>query len=67
MATETKQETKVQFYVKGEIKKFYCNTKDICYFKEHYINQRCWAGYPVRASCRYLAKDKQDIERLANE
>ena len=49
-----------------KVKRFYCDTKDVCYFKQHYINQRCFAPYVVRASCRYLAS-KERAEILARE
>ena len=49
-----------------KIKKFYCTTHDLCYFKQEWINQRCFAPYVVRASCRYLA-DKNRAEQLAKE
>ena len=50
----------------GKIKKFYCNTKDLCSYKQEWINQRCFAPYTIRASCRYLA-DKKQAEQLAKE
>ena len=34
-----------------DTKKFYCGTKEICYYKEHFINCRCFAPYQVRQSC----------------
>lgn len=49
-----------------KVKKFYCNTKDICFFKNHYCNPRCWAPYTVRSTCRHLA-NKEQAERLSKE
>ena len=37
-------------------KRFICGTKEICYFKEHNINQRCFATYPIRQSCPNIVR-----------
>jgi len=50
----------------GKIKKFYCTTKDLCFYKQEWVNQRCFAPYTVRSTCRYLA-DKERAEQLAKE
>jgi len=49
-----------------KVKKFYCTVKDLCYYKQEWINQRCFAPYVVRVSCRYLAS-KEQAEQLARE
>jgi hypothetical protein len=42
-----------------ELKRFFCGTKEICYFKEHYINSRCFANYRIRQTCpNILRKDR---------
>lgn len=42
----------------NDVKRFYCGTKDVCAFKEAWVNNRCFAPYPVRATCRYLKEDR---------
>lgn len=37
--------------MQNDTKKFYCGEKEICYYKDHYINQRCFAPYSTRQSC----------------
>ena len=54
------------FEIGFKVKKFYCNTKDLCSHKQEWINQRCFAPYIIRTSCRYLA-DKDKAEQLAKE
>jgi len=39
-----------------EIKRFQCGSKEICTFKEHFVNQRCFAPYPVRQSCPHIRR-----------
>lgn len=39
-----------------DVKKFYCGTSNICKFKEHYINNRCFAPYVIRQSCLYIVR-----------
>lgn len=40
-----------------ELKRFYCLTKNLCNFKYEFIpNQRCFAPYTIRISCRYLKR-----------
>lgn len=36
---------------KEQPKRFYCGMNEVCFFKEHYINQRCFAPYQIRQSC----------------
>jgi hypothetical protein len=36
---------------KDILKRFYCGTKDICFYKEHYVNNRCFADYIIRQCC----------------
>lgn len=39
-------------------KRFTCGSKDPCQYKDHNINCRCFAPYPVRQSCpSILRKD----------
>jgi len=39
-----------------EPKKYYCGTRDCCQFKQHYINNRCFAQYAIRQSCPSLIR-----------
>jgi hypothetical protein len=47
----------------NEPKKFYCGTKEICNFKDHYINQRCFSGYAVRQSCPNILRADNKTQR----
>ena len=49
-----------------KVKKFYCLTKDLCSYKQEWVNQRCFAPYVVRATCRHLA-NKEQAEQLMKE
>lgn len=43
-----------------ETKKFFCGTKDVCSNKDHYVNNRCFAGYTIRQSCpNIIRKDNK--------
>lgn len=44
-------------------KKFYCGTKEICGFKDHYINSRCFADYPIRQSCPNILREDNKTQR----
>lgn len=44
---------------KGKVRKFYCGVPDICMFKEHFVNNRCFAPYCVRQTCRYIVRKDQ--------
>lgn len=48
MVTDTSQEKKT--------KKFYCMGNAVCSFKQSWVNDRCFATYPVRSSCRYIKR-----------
>lgn len=39
-----------------EVKHFYCGSKDECFYKQHYVNKRCFAPYVIRQSCRYILR-----------
>lgn len=45
---------------KRQVKRFYCGNQDVCHFKEHYINNRCWAPYVIRSSCRHFLGEYRD-------
>lgn len=46
----------------GEAKKFFCGTAEVCPFKQHYVNNRCFAVYSVRQSCpKILRRDGKTI------
>lgn len=34
-----------------ELKRFSCCNKDACNWKQHYVNQRCFAPYAIRQTC----------------
>lgn len=36
---------------RGIPKRFTCATKETCQFKQHYVNNRCFADYAIRQSC----------------
>lgn len=38
------------------VKKFVCGTRDICAFKNHYVNNRCFASYPARQCCPHIVR-----------
>ena len=40
-----------------QTKKCYCGTKDVCSFKQNFVNMRCFAPYAVRQTCRYVVRD----------
>ncbi len=61
-----KQEIEIGFMPVKELKKFYCTVKDLCYFKQEFVNQRCFAPYVIRATCRYLA-NKEQTEKISRE
>jgi hypothetical protein len=46
-----------------EPKKFYCGTKEICAFKEAYINNRCFAVYQIRQSCPNILRVDNKTQR----
>ena len=46
-----------------EPKKFYCGTKEVCGFKDAYINQRCFAAYSVRQSCPNILRTDNKTQR----
>ena len=33
-----------------------CGMGDVCAFKHHYINQRCFAQFAVRQSCPHIVR-----------
>lgn len=41
------------------VKKCYCGDKAItnCQYKQHYVNNRCFAPYAVRQTCRYIIRE----------
>jgi hypothetical protein len=57
----------IKLEITRTIKRFYCRSRDLCIFKNQFVNQRCFADYKIRATCRYLARNERDIERLKNE
>lgn len=44
-------------------KKFYCGVKDECWFKEHYVNCRCFAPYTIRQSCPHIVRKDKKTQR----
>lgn len=50
-----------------EIKKFFCGGNDICKFKEHYINNRCFAPYIIRQSCPNILRADHKTQRQGSK